>query len=101
MLKLLYKYPESDYSIVKIDEGFYYGGNGLSGGFAWTVELFLKWEPYIERAKENDPIPEQVLDFLEVYADKAAEEMGKRAEERGTNKVAILIDSHGNVKKWV
>ena len=98
MLELLYKSPDSDGCILKIDEGLFYYGNGLFGVFAWSPEVFLRFEPYIEPAKKGDQIPEQVLDFLEVYADKAAEEMGKAAEKAGTNMVQVVIDSHGNVR---
>ena len=98
MLELLYKNPDSDGCIVKIDEGFYYYGKGLSGVFAWSPNVFLRFDPYFEPAKKGDPIPEQVLDFLEVYADKAAEEMSKAAEKMGTDKVQVAIDSHGNVR---
>ena len=96
-MQLLYKYPEGEGSIVKIDEGFYYFGEGSWGVFAWTPEVFLRFEPYIEAAKEGDRIPDQVLDFISSHAEQAADAMAQRAKEKRTDKVQVTIDPEGNI----
>ena len=75
----------------------YYYGDGTRGIFARSPEVFLRFEPYIEAAKEGDRIPDRILDFLNTYSDKAADVMAENAKRRRTVKVQVRIDEEGKV----
>ena len=65
-MKILYKLD--DLLLIKISDKKYYYGNGKNiNSISFNANAFLRFNPYLEDAEDNEKVPDLVLKWIESH----------------------------------